>query len=45
MGRLDTATIDSLINWGYAITDAQLRRRLDIHGPDGRLPYPNRPLA
>lgn len=45
LGRLDTATVESLINWGYAITDAGLRRHLDPGSPVGVLPYPARPLT
>jgi hypothetical protein len=37
--------VESLINWGYAIADAGLRRYLDPDAPIGRLPYPARPLV
>lgn len=33
---------EQLIDWGYTIADAGLRRHLDPEAPRGRLPYPQR---
>ncbi len=38
--RLDGGTQERLINWGYAVTDAALRRHLDESLPQGSFPYP-----
>jgi NTE family protein len=43
--RLDAATVESLVNWGYVAADAGLRRRLEPDAPLGRLPYPDHPLT
>jgi NTE family protein len=32
---------DRLINWGYAVADAALRRHVDPALPIGRFPYPD----
>jgi NTE family protein len=45
--RLDAATQERLINWGYAICDTALRRHVDAGAggrPAPRLPYPSRGL-
>jgi len=39
--RLDELTQDRLINWGYAVCDAALRKHLDSRlGPPPAFPYP-----
>ena len=39
--RLDDRTQDRLINWGYAVCDAALRKHVDPHlGPPPGFPYP-----
>ena len=39
--RLDATTQDRLINWGYAVCDAALRKHLDSRlGPPPAFPYP-----
>jgi NTE family protein len=39
--RLDAATQERLINWGYAVCDAALRKHLDARlGPPAVFPYP-----
>ena len=39
--RLDDATQERLINWGYAVCDAALRKHLDARlGPPAVFPYP-----
>jgi NTE family protein len=42
LGRLDKTTQERLINWGYAICDAGMRKHV-IHGPTTppRFPYPD----
>jgi len=46
LARLDVATQELLINWGYAICDAGMRQWVDktLLPPPG-FPYPGRPLA
>ena len=46
LARLDAATQESLINWGYAICDTSMRRWVvgEDAGPAAALPYPARPL-
>jgi NTE family protein len=41
LGRMDGTTQERLINWGYAVCDAALRRHVheDLGGPTG-FPYP-----
>jgi NTE family protein len=38
--RLDSATQERLINWGYAVCDAALRRHVNQALPRGDFPYP-----
>ncbi|HEX3042006.1 MAG TPA: patatin-like phospholipase family protein [Solirubrobacterales bacterium] len=46
LARLDAATQELLINWGYAICDAGMRKWVDEHLPTPPgFPYPNRPLT
>lgn len=40
LARLDTATINSLVNWGYAAADAGMRARVDRTLPVGQFPLP-----
>jgi NTE family protein len=43
--RLDSATQERLVNWGYAICDTAMRRWVDPALPaPPRLPYPDSPL-
>lgn len=46
LARLDAATQELLVNWGYAICDAGMRRWVDetLPAPPG-FPYPGRPLG
>lgn len=45
LARLDAATQESLINWGYAISDTAMRRWVTGAGAGSpALPYPDRPL-
>jgi NTE family protein len=37
--RLDDAVQERLINWGYAVCDAALRRHVDARIPKGAFPY------
>ncbi len=42
--RFDDKTKDQLINWGYALTDAGVRKHcpeLILHPEEGKLPYPD----
>ena len=45
LNRLDEERQELLVNWGYTICDAALRRHVDPSAPAGTLPYPGRPLA
>ena len=39
--RLDEEVQERLINWGYAVCDAALRRHVDPNAPEApALPYP-----
>jgi NTE family protein len=39
--KLDETTMDRLINWGYAVTDAGLRAHVDESiAPPDKFPYP-----
>lgn len=40
LARLDGATHERLINWGYAVSDAALRAYYQPDLPEGRFPYP-----
>jgi NTE family protein len=42
--RLDDPVQQRLINWGYAVCDAALRKHLKPGEPRGSLPYPEAPL-
>ena len=42
---LDDERQELLVNWGYTICDAGLRRHVDPSVPPGALPFRNRPLA
>jgi NTE family protein len=43
--RIDDVTQERLINWGYTVCDAGLRRHMDSGLPEpGGLPYPARPV-
>lgn len=46
LARLDTATMDLLVNWGYAICDTAMRKWVDetLPPPPG-LPYRDHPLG
>lgn len=37
--RLDSATQEQLINWGYALADAAIRTHVNTSVPAGRFPY------
>ena len=39
--RMSDGQQDRLINWGYAVTDAALRKHVDPSLPVGRFPYPD----
>jgi NTE family protein len=39
--RMSDGQMDRLINWGYAVTDAALRRHVDERLPLGQFPYPD----
>jgi len=39
--RMSDGQMDRLINWGYAVTDAALRRHVDNDLPLGQFPYPD----
>lgn len=46
LARLDAATQESLVNWGYAICDTAMRRWVvDADAAAPALPYPGRPLS
>ncbi|MDQ3131118.1 MAG: patatin-like phospholipase family protein, partial [Acidobacteriota bacterium] len=39
--KLDTITQDRIINWGYAVSDAAVRKYYDAKlSPPARFPYP-----
>ena len=38
--RLDDALQERLINWGYAVTDAAIRKHFQTELPQGAFPYP-----
>jgi NTE family protein len=40
LAALDERTQERLINWGYGVTDAALRRHVDPALPKGTFPYP-----
>jgi NTE family protein len=41
LGKMDTAVQERLINWGYAVCDAAMRRHVDPALPaGGEFPYP-----
>ncbi len=42
LAKLDAATQEGLINWGYGITDAAIRTYYDNQIPMGSFPYPDR---
>lgn len=42
--RLPAALQERLINWGYAVTDAGVRRHYDENLPRGQFPYPERSI-
>jgi NTE family protein len=42
LAHLDDALQERLVNWGYAVADAALRRHLDARLPAGTFPYPER---
>jgi NTE family protein len=39
--RLDKTTQERLINWGYAVCDAALRKHVDTTLAQGQFPYPD----
>ena len=42
LGKMDAGTQERLINWGYAVCDAAIRRHVDESVPEaGAFPYPN----
>jgi NTE family protein len=42
LGKMDGAVQEQLINWGYAVCDAAMRRHVDPGQPaDGAFPYPD----
>ena len=42
LGKMDGAVQERLINWGYAVCDAAMRRHVDPGQPaDGAFPYPD----
>lgn len=45
LDRLEEEQQELLVNWGYAICDAGLRRHVMTSADKGELPYPNRPLS
>jgi len=45
LDTMDEATQERLVNWGYVITDAGLRKHVRPSEAAGRLPFPARPLV
>ena len=39
--RMDSTLQERLINWGYAVCDAALRKHVDLSLGKGKFPYPN----
>lgn len=41
LSRIDAQTQERLINWGYAVCDAAMRKHVDASVPRGTFPYPD----
>ena len=39
--RMNNTLQERLINWGYAVCDAAMRKHVDTSLPKGKFPYPN----